>query len=163
MSDNITFPVSSAAVDLLVKKQDSSANIYDPKLRTPTTFKAPEIEMCPHCGQQMPSKVRQLNTAMNTYINGIGIKVAVMESADTLDIKGVTYYRVTSQVGDESYSKFMPQPEWDKSVASNVSPTPTPTPSSGVDTSATPVVTTIPAQTLAEKVAASAAQHTAQQ
>lgn len=30
MSDNITFPVSSAAVDLLVKKQDPPTNVYDP-------------------------------------------------------------------------------------------------------------------------------------
>jgi hypothetical protein len=177
--DNVTFPVSNAAVELLAKKQAPPTSIYDPKARTPLPFKAPEIEMCPHCGQQMPSKVTQLNTTMNNYINVIGVRVAQMNSEDVITIKGVPYYRVTSQVGDKYISAFMPVPDnikveapitKDQIPVVVVTPPATPAPTPVVvNVPPTPTLvqttlgisTPVPEQTLAQKVAASAAQHAA--
>jgi hypothetical protein len=129
MSEN-AIPVSSEAMRLLAQKDPIPPTIYDPKMRTPSVFKAPEQQICPHCGQVMPSDVRQLNNTMNEYINMVGAKVAMMETADSLDIRGVTFYRVTGQDGNgKSTSKFIPVPE---PVKSEVAPPVTPIPGVGI-------------------------------
>jgi hypothetical protein len=79
--------------------RDPRQPVYDPIKRSPIA--KPQVEMCPHCGQVMPKAQKAVLTHMNQYINENGAMIVVSSNDHALDIKGVSYYRVT----EETYNK----------------------------------------------------------
>lgn len=72
----------------------SSPTTYNPRDNSP--IKAPDVEYCITCGQQLPTKVKPMTNEMSQYLNGDDKKgIVVVASVDpTLELKGVTFYRI---------------------------------------------------------------------
>lgn len=93
--------------------RDPRQHVYDPIKRSPIA--APKQEICPHCGQAMPKAQKAVLTHMNQYINENGAMIVMSDNRDTLEVRGVKYYKVTSEKLNEETkefeytSKFMPE------------------------------------------------------
>jgi hypothetical protein len=87
--------VSQAAIQAVVNKQSPPVQIYDPQLRSPIA--KPVDEICPTCGQIKPRQNKAFLTHMNNYINEQGVVVTISSNDNTINMKGVPYYKVTSQ------------------------------------------------------------------
>ena len=90
--------------------QSSSTSTYDPRANSP--IKAPNVEFCITCGQQLPSKVKPMINDMSNYLNGDDRKgVVVVASVEpTLELKGVTFYRIKAVDPEGNYITYVPLP-----------------------------------------------------
>lgn len=100
---------------------------YDPQ--KVTFIKKPVVETCITCGQPLPTRAQPMSNEMNNYLNILsGKTVTINSGADTLNIQGVTLYKVTGISGEgKPFSKFAPKPEPQAEVPKPQAPTPIPT------------------------------------
>lgn len=84
---------------------------YNPRERT--FIHAPEVKLCPECGQPLPSDVKPMNNIMNSYISSSGNRMVLNSDESTLVIKGVTMYKAKQffVVGDEHIPVTDPLPK----------------------------------------------------
>ena len=76
----------------------TGGEVYDPRKRT--FIEEPKSEVCPHCGQKMPPKIRKMSSEMNYYVNAQNAVLAINSSENILTIKGVEFGKVTSKTYD---------------------------------------------------------------
>jgi hypothetical protein len=81
---------------------------YNPQERT--FIKMPQEKRCITCGQLLTPEIKPLTNHMNNYLNIIsGNVITINSEANTLEVQGVTLYRVTGRdEKNKPVSKFAP-------------------------------------------------------
>ena len=81
---------------------------YNPRERT--FIKAPEVKICPTCGNPMMPEVKPMSNHMNNYMNASTGKIygSINSNEGHLIIQGVTLYKVDGGTLQKPTSSFIP-------------------------------------------------------